>query len=161
MTSGPVLILTTINLTKNDMTKHIHIHLPSRKTKTGDAVKHDPSNGQFTSGVGGGNAAHHEARAEEHRNNLLTEQDDSRIPHHAEAMAHHLRAAHELRKREDLGAGGDKHAHASLQAAAEANAKAATQAESKLVPSKKPTTSERQAMLREMGSPRHSGRIPK
>lgn len=40
------------------MAKHIHIHLPARRATRDEGTAHDPKNGQFTSGAGGGATAH-------------------------------------------------------------------------------------------------------
>lgn len=48
------------------MAKHIHIHLPVRKTRDAGTA-HDPSNGQFTSGQHSSAAAAHKAKAAEHK----------------------------------------------------------------------------------------------
>jgi hypothetical protein len=79
------------------MARHIYIHFHDAGTA------HDPSNGQFTSGTG--DAAHHEAAAEGHRQSMIhktsshpdfAKHDKAMARHQATAsLLKHAQAAHE------------------------------------------------------------------
>jgi hypothetical protein len=181
------------------MAKHIHIHLPARKTS--DAVKHDPKNGQFTGGGGGaknnpltdrptGGKAKSDADMKKHPQYTKEDHEylkgkgwsnaeiharwDAEKSHGNEPAKGKVKAPdvvgvvsnpdhykkppgskvplHVQKQRkldEEKAAKANPHLHNFLGSG------------SKPAAESKPPMSERQAMLREMGSPRYSGRTPK
>lgn len=77
--------------------KPLHIHIYGALPTRDEGTKHDPKNGQFTSGPAGGSAEHHRGRAQAHHE-AMSEKGAVHpdAEHHAAARAHHFQAAQQL-----------------------------------------------------------------
>lgn len=123
------------------MSKHIHVHV--HRALDAESTKHDPKNGQFTTGAAGGNAMHHHKQAKFH----MAERDRKGMshpdgPYHAQAMVAHGKARNAL---EYAASSTGSQARAQRMGEAQASANEAAKHEATLAAGERPGDKEKKA----------------